>query len=604
MPPAPTSFLARRSVGFLAGGLAMAAALAWFIRRQRSRKTLKRLEASDTTDRNEIHLHKTGKEHSCNLDRTQCCMGETNQQNELHKVQVEAEEAICDSGGGGDGHVSDKISPDDVSKSATAVVTESEAYEINSSTETSPLTSEHSGDVDDLVNENCSIALVPEAGDQRKVCEQSPALLKLDSEEAPFSWSDEVEMSVLSKLSSSPGDSNANNVTIPGESAAVQPQNGNASYKRAESPTTRSEGSQDSGRATGGLASSMSPADEAGQDGEIRHMYEFEIPNSLVGLIIGIKGKTIKELCTRTNVKMIIRPHHTASKMDTHQICTVEGPRDNINRCLQMLRRRFPANRFPELNLEPVLPPPIPSPAAELFGTQPTQLTLPEGIRCQVTVSSMVDAGHFFVQQITHPSFASLQRLDYYMLAIYSQTTGIPDLPRPCETGLLCVAPASGGWYRAVTVIYYEDQDEVLVRFVDYGGYSRIPRADLRQIRTDFMTLPFQAIECYIAHVQPVDGSSTWSDAAMQTFQALVMGRLVEAFVVGYNVDDLTPVVELFTTDENNMAIRVDRVLLEAGLARAADPSKVKRVLPKPTLSPANGVVNEFTDDEIASAHS
>lgn len=45
------------------------------------------------------------------------------------------------------------------------------------------------------------------------------------------------------------------------------------------------------------------------------------------------------------------------------------------------------------------------------------------------------------------------------------------------------MAPASGGWYRAVTVIYYEDQDEVLVRFVDYGGYSRIPRADLRQIR-------------------------------------------------------------------------------------------------------------------------
>ncbi|KHN79002.1 KH domain-containing protein C56G2.1 [Toxocara canis] len=388
-------------------------------------------------------------------------------------------------------------------------------------------------------------------------------------------------------------------------SPTVSSGSGRSSVSSANGMAIVDWGSQDSGRATGGLASSMSPADEAGQEGEIRHMYEFEIPNSLVGLIIGIKGKTIKELCTRTNVKMIIRPHHTASKIDTHQICTVEGPRENINRCLQMLRRRFPANRFPELNLEPVLPPPIPSPAAELFGTQPTQLTLPEGVRCQVTVSSMVDAGHFFVQQVTHPSFLSLQRLDYYMLAIYSQTTGIPDLPKPCETGLLCVAPASGGWYRAVTVIYYEDQDEVLVRFVDYGGYSRIPRADLRQIRTDFMTLPFQAVECYIAHVQPVDGSSTWSDAAMQTFQVLAMGRVIEAFVVGYNVDDSTPVVELFTTDESNMAVRVDRVLLEAGLARAADPSKVKRVLPKPTLSPANGLVNETGDDEAAAtAHS
>lgn len=65
-------------------------------------------------------------------------------------------------------------------------------------------------------------------------------------------------------------------------------------------------------------------------------------------------------------------------------------------------------------------------------------------------------------------------------------------------------------------------------------------------------------------------------------------------------------VLKLFKIDSEQelQAIRVDRVLLEAGLARAADPSKVKRVLPKPTLSPANGVVNEFTDDEIASAHS
>lgn len=49
--------------------------------------------------------------------------------------------------------------------------------------------------------------------------------------------------------------------------------------------------------------------------------------------------------------------------------------------------------------------------------------------------------------------------------------------------GLLCAAPANCGWYRAVTLAYYEAEDEVLIRFVDYGGYSRLPRCDLRQIR-------------------------------------------------------------------------------------------------------------------------
>uniref|UniRef100_A0A0N5A8D7 Tudor domain-containing protein n=1 Tax=Syphacia muris TaxID=451379 RepID=A0A0N5A8D7_9BILA len=309
------------------------------------------------------------------------------------------------------------------------------------------------------------------------------------------------------------------------------------------------QGSQDSGRATEGPPSSVSPAQDTVPDRQLNAMYEFEIPNSLVGLIIGVKGKTIRELSNRTNVKMIIHPHRTPNKatnifMKTHQTCTVEGSRANINKCLQMLRRHFPVGRFPELNLKPVLPPPLASP--DIYSSIPVQLSLPEGIRNEVIVSAYVDAGHFFIQQPNHPSFSSLHRLDYYMLVIYSQSNGVPDLPRPCETGLLCVAPTSGGWYRAVTVIYYEKEDEVLVRFVDYGGYLRVPRADLRQIRTDFMTLPFQAVECLLAHVEPVDGSSTWYAEANEMFGNMTANKILKAFVVGYNIEDNTPIVELF----------------------------------------------------------
>uniref|UniRef100_F1LF23 KH domain-containing protein n=1 Tax=Ascaris suum TaxID=6253 RepID=F1LF23_ASCSU len=111
---------------------------------------------------------------------------------------------------------------------------------------------------------------------------------------------------------------------------------------------------------------------------------------------------------------------------------------------------------------------------------------LPEGVRCEVVVCSIVDAGHFFVQQPTHPSFESLHRLNFYMLAVYNTAIGILELPRPCGPGLLCAAPANCGWYRAVTISYYEEHDEVLIRFIDYGGYSRLPRCDLRQIRLVF----------------------------------------------------------------------------------------------------------------------
>lgn len=43
----------------------------------------------------------------------------------------------------------------------------------------------------------------------------------------------------------------------------------------------------------------------------------------------------------------------------------------------------------------------------------------------QVVVSAMVDAGHVFVQQPTHPTFSNLTKLDGYMLAVYSQTNGV-----------------------------------------------------------------------------------------------------------------------------------------------------------------------------------
>uniref|UniRef100_A0A915D0G7 K Homology domain-containing protein n=1 Tax=Ditylenchus dipsaci TaxID=166011 RepID=A0A915D0G7_9BILA len=89
------------------------------------------------------------------------------------------------------------------------------------------------------------------------------------------------------------------------------------------------------------------------------YMYEFEIPNTLVGLIIGVEGKTIKEFCYHAQVRMLIRPHHTLKMMKTHQICSVEGTRENVNKCLHMIKGRFPKERFPDLDLKPVLPPPM-----------------------------------------------------------------------------------------------------------------------------------------------------------------------------------------------------------------------------------------------------
>ncbi|EGT50990.1 hypothetical protein CAEBREN_09501 [Caenorhabditis brenneri] len=351
--------------------------------------------------------------------------------------------------------------------------------------------------------------------------------------------------------------------------------------------------SQDSGRATGPLTSPHDENGLTGTDEDYLPMYEFEIPNSLVGLIIGVKGKTIKELSQRTNVRMLIRQHHAPEKSKTHQICQVRGKRDEINHSLQMLRRRFPPARFPELNLQPVVPPVLPNTNFDMLTTQPTWLTLPEEIKCEVAISSIISPSHFFIQQPTHASFASLRHLDMYMGQLYGEQSNLPELPMPTQNGLLCAAPVQGAWVRAVTVQYFEDTDEVFIKFVDYGGYSKIARQELRQIRTDLMSLPFQSTEVMLAHVRPVDGTMVWSEGAMEKFRQYMTGKVINCKLVGYSVESRMPMVEAYVIVKNaenkDVEVRFDQLLMESGLARTADPSKMTRTGYHPTLLMANG---------------
>ena len=56
----------------------------------------------------------------------------------------------------------------------------------------------------------------------------------------------------------------------------------------------------------------------------------------------------------------------------------------------------------------------------------------------------------------------------------------------------MCVAPCEGGWYRCQVVAYDEDTQVCDIKYLDYGGYHSIAATELKQIRTDFLSLPFQ----------------------------------------------------------------------------------------------------------------
>lgn len=65
-------------------------------------------------------------------------------------------------------------------------------------------------------------------------------------------------------------------------------------------------------------------------------------------------------------------------------------------------------------------------------------------------------------------------------------------------------------WYNTWVRVYVEQPDphgeHHLVRLVDHGGYWVFSNSEMKKIRSDYLALPFQAIEIYLANIQPKNG--------------------------------------------------------------------------------------------------
>lgn len=129
------------------------------------------------------------------------------------------------------------------------------------------------------------------------------------------------------------------------------------------------------------------------------------------------------------------------------------------------------------------------------------QLNLVDGINNDVTVSTVVNGGHLFLQQPLHPTYPSLNVLQNCMNQSYSSFES-PALPN-YNLGTVCVGHIDGHWYRLQIVEHQPEDNVCLAKYLDFGGYCQIQSTELRQIRTDFMTVPFQSIECLLADIKP-----------------------------------------------------------------------------------------------------
>ncbi|XP_054271862.1 A-kinase anchor protein 1, mitochondrial-like isoform X1 [Macrosteles quadrilineatus] len=302
------------------------------------------------------------------------------------------------------------------------------------------------------------------------------------------------------------------------------------------------KGSSDSGKGCSDVVTppSRTPAGGSSVAGDLApSVYEFVLPQVIVGRLIGRHGTFLHDIRAKTHTHVFIKKHPETSSL---KICAIEGTQQDIDAALKMIRQKFPIRRFPDLTLEKVSF--VKDPCMPM-DFESLQLHLVEGVNNDVILSSLITAGNFFLQMPSHLSYQCLYKLACLMNTVYN-TQESPALVEP-QPNVVCVAPAHGGWYRAQIMTVDEETNTTEVKFLDYGGYMTVDNSCLRQIRGDFLMLPFQAVECVLANVVPAGGEECWSEEARQFVQLMTTNQTLQAQVYDYTEAGL-PLVYLYCT--------------------------------------------------------
>ncbi|XP_076042507.1 A-kinase anchor protein spoonbill isoform X2 [Oratosquilla oratoria] len=290
--------------------------------------------------------------------------------------------------------------------------------------------------------------------------------------------------------------------------------------------------------------------------------YEFFIPQVLVGRLIGKKGAMVNKIRAQTDAHLIILPQNVNRK---YKICSVEGTKEQVDAALDMIRKHFPLSRYPDVTLERVNQQPCTQSLEACFNAATLQLELPAGVVSEVQVCSIMSPCQFFVHLPLHPSHGNLARLLHCMNTNYADGSTTPALPQPISGGTVCAALVNGQWQRCMVV---SCEENCSLNLLDLGGVVNVPIENLRQIRSDYLTLPFQAAQCILHGVN--SATESWSDTTYTAFEELTSDTILFATVVAYTEEGI-PFVNLYRR-ENNEYISINEKLVDLGHAKWVSP--------------------------------
>ncbi|KAG8008907.1 Tudor and KH domain-containing protein [Nibea albiflora] len=188
----------------------------------------------------------------------------------------------------------------------------------------------------------------------------------------------------------------------------------------------------------------------------------------------------------------------------------------------------------------------------------------------EVYVSAYENPNHFWIQILGVRSL-QLDKLTEEMNRFYNSNNPTEQRVETIVVGDIVAAPYRdhGTWNRA-RVLGVLSSGLVDLYYVDFGDNGELPRDSLCRMRSDFLSLPFQAIECNLAGVRPKE--EVWTEAALDEFEQLThcaSWRPLQAKLCSYSHSEISswPSVKLYdnsngkTVDIGEELIRRDHAV-------------------------------------------
>ncbi|KAG5330369.1 AKAP1 protein, partial [Acromyrmex charruanus] len=254
--------------------------------------------------------------------------------------------------------------------------------------------------------------------------------------------------------------------------------------------------------------------------------YDFAIPQHLVGRLIGRHGSFLHNIRTKANVGIYVNDHPCDGD---HKICSIRGSVEGINVALKMVRQKFPEKRFPQVTLAEIstISEVNEEVAYNVFIQRP--LSLVDGVNNDINICHIVKPNWLFVRLPTHPSFPLLQNLEDSMQYWYN-TESVP-VPDVLNKGDYVAVYWMENWVRAYIEWPDPSGERSVVRLLDYGGYWSVNNSECRPLILNYLSLPFQAIEVFLANIQPKNGK--WSSEAYNVVQNCSSKGVAQAQIEG-----------------------------------------------------------------------